>query len=462
MPSLGVLLAACVGLGMLWVGCAWDVMGLGVGAPVPLTRVSGTAVLLPDERDYSLDVLRRAYEGVYGAELPVYGADGDVRASLPRLYNLGVRKGGTGSLVRVLSAAGLALKSPGGSAETHFWSRLHRALVDGNGESARARDLGSQFLKHVEEAARGTVTAAEGEATGPFDLYGSLFPAPPESSDNGDANHAVRFHVDKSTENWCAPALPQLLRAVQPTARLSVLLRDPVARAYSDAAFTARVQRRRARDTEDDVGGDDEIIASGGGHARLRRLGLGPGLDPGDNSTSWDLPAWFHALVEPAISDLGGPGAPLSERALGDACTGGAVGSPDAADPGLAFVLRGVYAPALERWARVWGQEAVLVLRTEELSADPEGLVRRVAAHAGVPASALDAQLPGWGARAAAAAKTPFTHCDAEKDPTCAAPPPPMTPATRALLAAFYAPWNERLAAVAHDPAFLLWNTNTE
>ena len=471
--SLGALLAFCLGLGILWAWCAGVGMNVGAGVIVPMvsTHKQGPragnkalpAVLLADECDHTLEFLSGRYEEVYGSPLPD-GSSEDIHASLPgrqpHLYNLGVRKGGTGSLVRVLTAAGVALKNPGGSAETHFWSRLHRVLVHGNGEPSRASDLGSQFLKHV-ETAHGTTWAAEASfnaSVTPFDLYRSLFP--PNDREVGSDGIAslgrASFYVDKSTENWCLPALPTLLRIVQPKARLTILLRDPVARAYSDAAFTARVQRRRAIE----LGGLQQHEVTETAQAHLRRLGLfaesaGRGKDHTDDggAEAWALPTWFHTLVEPAIAVLGGPGAPLSERRLGEAC-GSSPGSEE--DLGLAFVLRGVYAPALERWARVWGPSAVLVLRTEDLSADPAGLVRRIATHTGVSPDSLDAALPGWTSRATTAAATPFTHCST--DEACHAPPPPMHPTTHALLAAFYAGWNERLAVAAHNDRFLEWN----
>eukprot|EP00873_Tetraselmis_striata_P009748 jgi/Tetstr1/430012/TSEL_019873.t1 len=102
-------------------------------------------------------------------------------------------------------------------------------------------------------------------------------------------------------------------------------------------------------------------------------------------------------------------------------------------------LIRGIYAVFLEVWMAAFGRDALLVLRAEDYFAAPgEGLAAAMA-HLGLPGEPTPAMLD--------AGRRARSHLMAGK--------PGMLPEAAALVARFYAGWNQRLAALLRDRAFL-------
>lgn len=91
----------------------------------------------------------------------------------------------------------------------------------------------------------------------------------------------------------------------------------------------------------------------------------------------------------------------------------------------FAYRGRGLYAERLEEWHRHFSAEQILVVRSEDLYADPASVVTRVFHHLGVPPHAL----------------TGYKAYNQK-------PYPDLAPETRRRLAEFFAPHNERLYAL--------------
>lgn len=139
-----------------------------------------------------------------------------------------------------------------------------------------------------------------------------------------------RFMVgDGSVEYFTHPDGPDNVREVVPNARLIFILRDPVARAWSDY----QMYRRAGTDTED-----------------------------------------FSQTVERAMRWL----SDASLEPLVDAAARHAIHP-------ARYVLCGMYARALARWFDRFRREQCLVLFTEEFAADLDGTMAKVFAHLGLP-----------------------------------------------------------------------------
>jgi len=93
------------------------------------------------------------------------------------------------------------------------------------------------------------------------------------------------------------------------------------------------------------------------------------------------------------------------------------------------YVSRGRYAEQLERWLRFYPREQLLVLRFEDLVAEPLAGLNRVLAWLGLPAMA-----------------------DARLEPRNTRNYPPMRPDTAERLRAYFEPWNRRLEALLGQP----------
>jgi hypothetical protein len=138
---------------------------------------------------------------------------------------------------------------------------------------------------------------------------------------------------EASAEYLSKPGLAQRVARMLPEARVVVLLRDPVARAWSDyQMFSARGLETRA----------------------------------------------FEELVERSLRWLSDPDlAPLVDAARH------LERSP------LRYVLRGMYAESLRPWLEHFPAGRVLVIRSEDLYADPGVVLPRVLAHLDLPAADL-------------------------------------------------------------------------
>jgi hypothetical protein len=89
------------------------------------------------------------------------------------------------------------------------------------------------------------------------------------------------------------------------------------------------------------------------------------------------------------------------------------------------YVTQSEYAPALARWLALFPREQMLVLRSENLYAEPQRTYNRVLSYLDLPSHPL-ADVKSWNA----------------------APGEDMHPATRVRLRAHFAPYNEQLAAL--------------
>jgi hypothetical protein len=141
----------------------------------------------------------------------------------------------------------------------------------------------------------------------------------------GEASPSYVFH----------PLAPERVRSLLPDVKLVALLRDPVARAYSQYQHEVALGREPLS-FEDAIEAEDERM-----RGEVERLLA----DPRAFSRAW----WDHT-----------------------------------------YVARGLYAEQLERWLAVFPRDRLLVLRTEDLGERPAETYASVLAFLGVPAHALD------------------------------------------------------------------------
>jgi len=138
---------------------------------------------------------------------------------------------------------------------------------------------------------------------------------------------------EASAEYLSKPGLAERIARMLPQARIVVLLRDPVVRAWSD------YQMFRAR-----------------------------GMEPGN----------FDEIANRSIRWLSDPDlAPLVDAAR------------SATHTPLRYVLRGLYANSLQPWLEQFGEARVLVVCSEDLYRDPAAVLASVLAHLGLPQAEL-------------------------------------------------------------------------
>jgi hypothetical protein len=146
------------------------------------------------------------------------------------------------------------------------------------------------------------------------------------------ARRAGRAVTGEGTTYYLAhPAVPERVAAMLPDARLIAILRDPVDRAYSHYQLSVRAGRERLS-FEEALAAEPERLA--GEEERLL-------AEPGYRSDAHR----FHS-----------------------------------------YRVRGVYIDQLERWWAAVLRERLLVLRSEDMFADPGAVYRRVAAFLGLDA----------------------------------------------------------------------------
>ncbi len=146
----------------------------------------------------------------------------------------------------------------------------------------------------------------------------------------GRAGHGG-VNIDSSPYYLFHPQVPERAHALVPDARLIVLLRDPVRRAYSHY-WHERDKGREPLSFEDAIAAEPDRI--GRDHERL------------------------------ASGEIG----------------------RSAAHQHFSYLARGRYAEQLERWLRVYPREQLLVLRFEDLASDPLPVLNRSLAYLGLPA----------------------------------------------------------------------------
>jgi hypothetical protein len=182
------------------------------------------------------------------------------------------------------------------------------------------------------------------------------------------------LNLDSSPYYLFHPAVPARLHALLPQARLVVLLRDPVRRAYSQY-WHERDKGRETLDFEDAIAAEP---------ARL-----------GDAEV---------ALAEGRV-----------ERS--------------AAHQHFSYLARGRYAEQLERWFVLFPRGQFLVLRFEDLARDPLAVLNRTLEFLGLPPA-------------------PSVRLEARHTRRYA----PMSEVTTERLREYFAPHNQRLAALLGEP----------
>jgi len=186
----------------------------------------------------------------------------------------------------------------------------------------------------------------------------------------GDAG----LNLDSSPYYLFHPAVAQRLHAMLPDAKLIVLLRDPVRRAYSGYWH----ERDKGRETLS----FEEAIAAEPGRIEAAQARLADGTLERSHEHQ-------H----------------------------------------FSYLARGRYAEQLERWFGHFPRERFLILRFEDLVADPLAVLNQSLAFVGLPpAEAVDLE-----------ARNTRRY-------------PPMAEATAAVLREYYEPWNRRLEALLDRP----------
>lgn len=165
--------------------------------------------------------------------------------------------------------------------------------------------------------------------------YRGQFPSRPWLRLTGGRSHLVG---EASPSYVLHPLAPDRVRALLPTVRLVVLLRDPVDRALSHYHHSVAL-RREALSFEEAL--DREPERTDGEHARL-----------GD--TSYFSQPWWD----------------------------------------FTYLARGRYAEQLERWLAVFPRQQLLVLASEQLRRDPAAAYARVLEHLGADPHELPAYPP--------------------------------------------------------------------
>jgi len=192
-------------------------------------------------------------------------------------------------------------------------------------------------------------------------FYLGFFPSKcGENQITGEASPYYLFH----------PAVPQRMANMLPDAKIVVVLRNPIERAYSHYNHSRRLSREPSS-FEDVVGREVDLINAG-----------------------------QSPVFDTQISD------PVSHR--------------------RSYVSRGIYAPQLLRWTEFYSSERTLVIKSEDLFADPDTYAGRVVEFLGL--SSADHPL------------RTFPHVNR------GTPGNHLAPDMRRLLRDFYRPYNQELA----------------
>ncbi len=237
-------------------------------------------------------------------------------------------------------------------------------------------------------------------------------------------------------------ALPELLGAVQPGARLVVLLREPGAR-------VASAYRQDCSDCIPPRPGRPAKTPPGFCACPLSAAALGAAVD----AAAPQLAACVAAHGRGAPCGLGA----ATFRAA-DLLDGPALTAAGAHPKHLEWLRDGLYAPPLAVWRAAFPPGALLAVRYETLMAAPRATLERVFAHIGVDAALGDATwqrmlalFAGGNADAAAACDSggggAGKRCAGLSQRTAGL----LSPVAAATLRALYAPFNDDLADATGD-----------
>ncbi|CAM9353035.1 unnamed protein product, partial [Phaeothamnion confervicola] len=297
----------------------------------------------------------------------------------PLLLVIGVQKGGTTNLrFNLLQHPQLS----GARREVHFFDERFSFVAElgMNGTTPLPANVAAQLL----------INDGSGGSDGGSD----------DGSDRGGKSDHGCFAIDVSPRYVFHPAVPYRVRALLPHVRIVVLLRDPVARYFSELSMYI-----------------------------CRGYGVVPHAAPAIFPLAGMVPRYLEAARKAY--------APYDELCRGPAAAAADLWACKVNATEFEPLARGLYADQLERWFSLFPRSQIVVLDSNELFANFTGVLDRVTAFAG---------LPPFPYRYDPSHQSPDIMCRPGRKAAAAARQAEMTAAgDEALLREYYAPHNERL-----------------
>ena len=331
------------------------------------------------------------------------GGGGLYSKCVPNILLPGVAKSGTTALFRLLVKNFRVLRAVAGGHD-----RKESSFFTGVGRRSRASHPGpGGYCKHR------------------FSLLPAIRPRDARVHGLQTADATVWM-----VEQWGEPK--NILRANPEHARAVILLRDPVARAYSDYRYFTYNERKHL------PAGEQESFAQ---YARRSVRNLRDCHAAAERKHGG---ATVHGLSRDAVLPAVSRGGIVETEAMARSkfqC------NPDAdVGRGANGISRSIYVYKVWRWRRVLGADRVLVVRSEDLRATPRAVLLRVGAFLRLRRWRDDGGGGGGGD-----ASAPFELMDEQNKGSRESKMPArmrITDATRAMLREFYRPFNRKLEAL--------------
>ena len=383
---------------------------------------------------------------------------------MPGFYVLGLPKCGTSVLFEALALHPDVAAPP--EKESHFWTATlaPRHVTPPEQAEAKLRDrtraLGAAYVRAATAAGATWHRVALGDYSPEnFARWGKRKTAdhPPQQPPNAAqaAAGAARAAAANATGVWPdylshLVALPELLAALQPGARLVVLLREPgarVASAYRQDCSDCAARPRPGRPAK-----QPPAFCS----CPLSADGLAAAVD----AAAPQLRACVARHGRGATCGLG-----VAAFAATDLLDGPALAAAGAHPKWLDWLRDGLYAPPLAVWRAAFPPGALLAVRYESMMAAPRATLERIFTHIGVSTTLDDAT---WAAMVAL-----FGQGAADAEKACGAGGASaagagcdrglhvssrtaglLAPQTAETLRTLYAPFNADLADALGDDAW--------
>jgi hypothetical protein len=226
-----------------------------------------------------------------------------------------------------------------------------------------------------------------------------------------------RVSGEFSTSYLLHPLAPRRIYAALPEAKIILMLRNPVERAYSHYMMS------ELRGFEPDCSFDEIVRREIEEAPILMEAHQRCFLNPGNNIASC-MTKPDGTPIHVASHRKGGASTQLtSNRDLRNYYF-------------KSYVFRSLYHDQVQRWMAIFPADQLLIMQSEQFFEDPSSHMAKVSAFLGLVdfdfASSPRLQKL-WGGGVSNALKKPADY-------------PEMNPATRALLNAFFRPWNEKLS----------------
>ena len=223
-----------------------------------------------------------------------------------------------------------------------------------------------------------------------------------------------------STSSLIHPLVPRRVQANLPTLKIFVLLRNPVARAYSHFMMSKSAGQEKECSFEEIVRREmDEVSELLAAHERGF---IEPDGDPKSCYSTID-----GTPICVAKHERGSPNGPPERRLRDDL---------DLRDFYFrSYVFRSLYHDQLYRWLRLFPPEQLMIIQSESFFENEAGTMHEVAKFLGLEPfefHAADQLQRSWDAGAGNASEMPQDY-------------PAMNDATRRLLADFFEPYNQQL-----------------